>query len=173
MITDKQLVDTFLQNRSEEAFKDLYRAKSPGLYQFALRLCKHEELANELLQETWVKAIQNLPNFQWKSSLRTWLTGILINTERELLRKRQRSRNQITVREENIAINHTDTKIDLENAIADLPRGYRRVVLLHDVEGYTHKEIAQILGVSEGTSKSQLFQARKRLRLILKAYNYK
>ena len=87
MITDKQLVDTFLQNRSEEAFKDLYRAKSPGLYQFALRLCKHEELANELLQETWVKAIQNLPNFQWKSSLRTWLTGILINTERELLRK--------------------------------------------------------------------------------------
>lgn len=172
MATDQQLVATFLQYRSEKAFRQLYSAKAPALYQLALRLCKNEGLVNEVLQETWVRAIQKLPDFQWKSTLKTWLIGILINTERELYRQTQRNHKPPIVKKKNFESSNSDKKIDLENAVSQLPRGYREAIILHDIEGYTHKEIAALLGTSEGTSKSQLFQARKRLRSILSEYNY-
>ena len=137
-MTDQKLVDDFLKNRSEEAFSRLYRLRTPRLYQIALRLVAHnEELAQELIQETWVIAIRKLPEFQWKSKLNTWLTAILINLNRQARRK-QEKQNQII---EDVSV-HPVEKLDIENsmdleqAISLLPPGYRQIIILHDIEGY-------------------------------------
>jgi RNA polymerase sigma-70 factor (ECF subfamily) len=131
--------------------------------------------AEDVIQTTWIRAIENLHRFRWESSLRTWLTGIAINCARETLRKRKRTQNfelidevaQTTVPRINREIN----RIDLERAISELPDGYREVLLLHDVEGYTHEEIGGLLGIELGTSKSQLSRARKAVRILLSETN--
>jgi RNA polymerase sigma-70 factor (ECF subfamily) len=102
--------------------------------------------------------------------LRTYLCGIAINCCRELYRKR--SRQYETVLPEEVAqatskIGELE-KIDLEQAIASLPTGYRQVLVLYDIEGYTHEEISRMLEIEVGTSKSQLFHARAKMREALK-----
>ncbi len=168
---DKKLVSDFLKYRSNGTFKALYRAKTPRLYQIALRLCANDKhQAEELIQETWMIAIKKLADFQWRSELRTWLTGILINLSRQKRKKTEKeiSINQ-SIQEEAEAISESTffTTYDLENAINKLPPGFRQVIILHAIEGYKHKEIASLLDISEGTSKSQLFHAKKALRILL------
>ena len=169
---DRQLVKEFLKSRSERAFSDLYRAKTPRLYQMALRLTAHNEHdAEELVQEMWSIAIKRLVHFEWRSELRTWLTGILINLSRE---KRKRQEKEIAAKTalineaEEVDVTSNFTAYDLERALVQLPAGYRQAIILHDIEGYKHKEIADLLDINEGTSKSQLFHARKALRIYLK-----
>jgi RNA polymerase sigma-70 factor (ECF subfamily) len=168
-MTDEILVNRFLASRSERDFRILYQANTPALYRTALRLCGGtKEMAEELIQETWCVAIRKLPGFQWKSSLRTWLIGILINLSKELHRRNAKIMTNENTRQNQIHQNSFDLQsFDLENAIKALPPGYRQIVILHDVEGYTHHEIAEMLQITEGTSKSQLFHARKNLRDFL------
>lgn len=166
-MTDRALVTEFLKTKSEQAFRVLYKSKSPGLYGLAFRLCGWDKpAADDLLQETWVAAIQQLEKFQWRSELSTWLTGILINLHRKTVRKDHNTTGfkGIELRAE---VNN-ETILDLEKAIASLPDGYRTIIVLHDIEGYNHEEIGAMLGIVSGTSKSQLFQARKKLREYLK-----
>jgi RNA polymerase sigma-70 factor (ECF subfamily) len=166
---DRSLVEAFLRNRSEAAFRALYRRHTPRLYQLALRLAGwREEDACEIVQESWVRAVRKLPEFRWDSKLATWLTGIAVNRAFEV----RRARPMALPLEGNAAENAAATapaelRVDLERAIAGLPQGYRRVLVLHDVEGHTHAEIGALLGIGEGTSKSQLFEARKALRVKL------
>ena len=166
MSSDQQLVDDFLRSRSERAFQSLYRQKTPHLYQMALRLTAHNEIqAQELVQTMWITAIRKLESFQWKSTLKTWLIGILINLNREEIYKEQKKK-EVEEITENTLISKSPSMsgYDMEKALAALPLGYRRVIILHDIEGYQHKEIAALLNIEEGTSKSQLFQSRRALR---------
>jgi len=133
------------------------------LYGLALRWCDSAEDAQDAIQNMWVRACSALLTFQWKSSLKTWLTGVLINCLRELSRQRQPESVELSDEHPGQS-NVGPEKLTLEKAIASLPLGYRQVLTLHDVEGYTHEEISLMLDVTVGTSKSQLHHARKAFR---------
>lgn len=167
---DRTLVQDFLNNRSERAFMRLYRAKTPHLYRMALRLTQDEYQSEELVQEMWMVATRKLPTFQWKSELKTWLIGILINLYRSMRREAEKKVIAKAGQLSELEIapqSWNESNSDLEKAIALLPPGYRQAIVLHDIEGYKHREIAEILDISEGTSKSQLFYARKAIREYL------
>jgi RNA polymerase sigma-70 factor (ECF subfamily) len=169
--SDQRLVRKFLRAGDEAAFRELYRRHTPALYRLALRLSDGSESdAQDALQDTWVRACRTLGGFEWRSSLRTWLTGILINRSRELARdERRRGEQELAEQYPATKCARPGKEIDLERALAGLPAGYREVLLLHDVEGYTHEEIGALLGTSAGTSKSQLHHARGAMRAALGA----
>jgi RNA polymerase sigma-70 factor, ECF subfamily len=121
------------------------------------------------VQEAWIRATEAAPNFRWESGFGTWLTGIAINRFKELLRKRNRwpSLGLEQVSEPEIRPDRVGERVDLEKALGLLPLGYRTVLVLHDLEGFRHEEIAEQLGIAPGTSKSQLFHARRCVRALL------
>ena len=170
MIPDRALADEVLQDQSEQAFRVLYRRHTPRLYQMVLRLLGGSDMdAEDAVQETWVRAADHLARFEWRSSFNTWLVSIGLNVAREFLRRQKRVDFVDTGPEwEPVArgVAHGE-RMDLERAIACLPAGYRTVLVLHDVEGFTHPEIGELLGVTSGTSKSQLFAARRAMRILL------
>jgi RNA polymerase sigma-70 factor (ECF subfamily) len=150
----------FLDRRDEASFLVLYRRHTPYLYRLALRLLGGSPgPAEDAVQETWLRATPRLPEFRGEAALRTWLAGFTINCCREL-RRGDWPAGQAGER----AVAFAGPDVDLERALAGLPDGYREVLVLHDVEGYTHEEIAQRLAISSGTSKSQLSRARRALR---------
>jgi RNA polymerase sigma-70 factor (ECF subfamily) len=164
---DKLLVKGFLLSRSELLFRQLYRKHTISIYRLALQLTDKDVTATEdIVQEAWIRAIEKLSSFKWNSSFKTWLSGIVINCCREYLRKKK---SHLFLEETGELSIHPPSadKIDLQNALAMLPLGYREIFLLHDMEGYKHEEIGQMLGISEGTSKSQLFHARKAIKKLL------
>ena len=166
-LEEHQLISEFINTRSEAAFLALYRSRTPALYQTALRITQDAAWSEELIQETWITAIRGITSFRRESRLHTWLTGILINTYRNTRRKKEREAWLEEQPSAEYLLPYTvqpQESPDLEQAIAALPPGYRQIVVLHDIEGYTHKEIATLLDIAEGTSKSQLFHARKTLR---------
>jgi RNA polymerase sigma-70 factor, ECF subfamily len=170
---DRLLVSRFLERRDEAAFRALYARHTDTLYRFLLRLTGRAADAEEGVQETWVRACRGLDRFAWRSALGTWLAGIAIRWWRE--ERRRRGTNQDAAWDEaflddapapplgEVAID----RIDLERALGELSLGYREAILLHDVYGHTHSEIAEMLDVDEGTSKSQLSRARRALRARL------
>lgn len=162
---DQPRVRRFIRTKDEATFRELYRRHTPVLYSLALRLVGGSESdAQDAVQDTWIRACKTLPAFEWRSTLRTWLSGILINRIREMNRAFQRrNEEELTERVSNL-IAQPGERMDLERAIARLPAGYRQVLILHDLEGYTHEEISAQLEISAGTSKSQLHHARKTLR---------
>ncbi len=169
--SDQVLAARVRQDGDEGAFRTLYRRHTAGLYQFVLRVLAGNELeAEDVVQDTWVRAVEKLGQFRWESTLRTWLTGIALNRCREAFRRQDRKWMEIS---DDLGLVADDPRkherIDLETALTRLPPGYRMVVLLHDVEGYTHQQIAARLKVSANTSKSQLFRARRMLRSLLAA----
>lgn len=150
----------------EDAFRALYRAHTPALYALALRLTGSDQNeAEDLVQETWVRAARKLSTFRGESALRSWLCGVLINVRRERVRTAWRMVDAPDI--EPVSAAPDDAAFDLERAIAALPDGARDVFVLHDVYGYAHREIAEMLDVVEGTSKSQLARARALLRAAL------
>ena len=163
------MVAKFLARQDEEAFRALFRRHSPRLLAMALRLAGGRKSdAEDVVQEAWTRAVPRLARFEWRSSLSTWLQSIVINCARE--RWRVAAWESLDDRAESVAARSPDRpneSLDLERAIAALPEGYRAVLVLHDIEGYTHVEIAALCGISEGTSKSQLFHARRALRARL------
>jgi RNA polymerase sigma-70 factor (ECF subfamily) len=150
----------------EDAFRALYRAHTPALYALAMRLTgsdQHE--AEDLVQETWVRATRKMSAFRGDSTLRTWLCGVLVNVRRERVRSAWRMVSALDI--EPVSSPKDDAAFDIERAIAALPDGARDIFVLHEVYGYEHREIAEMLGVVEGTSKSQLARARTLLRKAL------
>ena len=150
----------------EAAFRTLYRQHTPRLFAVLLRLLARRADAEDAAQEAWLRAVRGLSGFRRESSFASWLTGIGIRCALEILRKRP-IESDAAMREA-VATAGIELAVDLERAIAALPDGYRIVLLLHDVEGYTHEEIGRLLEVEPGTSKSQLFHARRALRLRLR-----
>ena len=167
MTDDLALVQRFLRTRGEDAFEALYEAHTPALYALAMRLTGGDQgEAEDLVQESWVRAVRALSSFRAQSALRSWLCGVLVNVRRARIHAEWRTVDAPDV--EPIANGDgPDDALDLERAIGALPEGARDVFVLHDVYGYTHREIADMLSIVEGTSKSQLNRARALLRRSL------
>ena len=161
---DRDLVSHFLRTRDESSFRTLYRRHTPKIYLLALRLVGgNQHDAEDAVQEAWIQAVRNLSAFRWESSLRTWLCGITIRCSRKLISKRYPTQ---PFESEPVIPDRKD-RLNLESLISRLPAGYREVLVLHDVEGFTHEEIGRLLEIKQGTSKSQLFHARRLLRTWL------
>ena len=166
--TDQILAERILGVGDESAFRELYGRHTPRLYQFVLRVMGGDELdAEDVVQDTWIRATRSLGGFRWESRFETWLTGIGLNLCRNRLRQGGRwdDLDEDTLRK--VEVSPGEDRIDLERAIGLLPAGCRAVLVLHDIEGFKHAEIAEQLGVSEGTSKSQLWSARRHMRRLL------
>jgi RNA polymerase sigma-70 factor, ECF subfamily len=164
---DLALVERFLRTRGEDAFDALYEAHTPALYALAMRLTAGDQSeAEDLVQESWVRAVRALSSFRAQSQLRSWLCGLLVNVRRVRIRTDWRMVDAPDM-EPVAETRGPDDALDLERAIGTLPEGARDVFVLHDVYGYTHREIAEMLGIVEGTSKSQLTRARSLLRSSL------
>lgn len=155
----------------EEAFRILYRRYTPRLYALAWRMLGGNEAdVCDAVQETWIRAARGLAGFEWRSSLSTWLCGIAINCCRDRFRDRKRhgtTAANVPEQMETRTGAATEKLLDLDRAIAALPDGFRAVLVLHDVEGFTHAEIAGQMGIDSGTSKSQLSRARQRIRELM------
>lgn len=167
-VPDAELVEQVVTQGSEAAFRLLYRRHSGRLYQLHLRFAGGVVAdAEDLLQETWLRAARLLPVFRRDGPLLPWLRGIALNVVREWLRRSRREASRASaIDPDDVPAAERDVlaRMDLDAAIAALPEGYRAVLVLHDVEGLTHAEIAEALGLAVGTTKSQLFDARRAMR---------
>ena len=156
-------------------FEDIYRQQAPRIYSLACRMAGSAEDGEDLLQEIFLQAYRKLSSFKGDSSLGTWLYRLALNHCLDYVRSRQAKMKKLT---ESLDAPSTgeptarrDTpiaRIDLDRALERLPDGCREAFVLHDVEGFDHKEVAEMLGIAEGTSKSQVFKARLKLRAMLK-----
>ena len=155
-----------------DAFEQLYRLHAGRVYALCLRLAADPVVARELTQDTFVKAWEALPRFRADASLTTWLHRIAVNAllERRRGEKRRSARVSLADDEDEgdsiagvVAAPDVATAIDLERAVGALPPGVRRAFVLHDVEGYTHEEIAAMTGLAAGTLRAQLHRARQLL----------
>lgn len=150
----------------------LYRQFSPKMYGVCLRYCENEDDANDVLQEGFIKVYRSLAKFRGEGSFEGWIRRIFINTAIEHYRKKVKTYNVTEVQEN--TIEDTDLNIfsnlavkDILGIIDKLSPGYKQVFNMHVIEGYSHKEIAEILGITEGTSKSQLARAKGVLKKII------
>ena len=164
--TDAALIALIQRDGSERAFRALYARHAPKLFQFLLRLLGGRVAdAEDALQETWIRGCAGLDRFRGDSTFRTWIGGIARHIALDQLRRDKPMELIADLAEtEGTPIEVT---VDLECAIASLPDGYRAVLVLHDLEGFSHQEIGAFLGITEGTSKGQLFKARRALRSSL------
>ncbi|HEX5476044.1 MAG TPA: sigma-70 family RNA polymerase sigma factor [Vicinamibacterales bacterium] len=159
------------------AFEELYRAHAGRLYTLACRMLGNPSDAEDLLQEIFLAAHRKLDSFRGESALGTWLYRVATNQLLDYLRSRRARAGQLTDGLDDMAGVADDmtarigdrlvSKLDLDEAIAQLPDGCRAAFVLHDVEGLEHQEVAEALGIAEGTSKSQVHKARMRLRQAL------
>ena len=164
---EPRLIAAFLDGQ-ESAFRTLYDSHSPALYAFLLRLLgRWRSEANDALQDVWLRAARDLSRFRGRSSFRTWLFGIAVNRCREIVRMTPNASEELDELSSVTAPQPVGDRIDLERAIATLPLRYREVVVLHDIYEHTHAEIAALLDIDEGTSKSNLSRARAHLRTFL------
>jgi RNA polymerase sigma-70 factor (ECF subfamily) len=159
------------------AFEAIYRAHAGRLYSVACRVLGNPTDAEDLLQEIFLAAHRKLETFRGESALGTWLYRLAMNLCLDHLRSRATRTGQLTdALDDEYGLDdsgsrrlaeRTVARMDLERAMAQLPEGCRTAFVLHDVEGLEHREIAEILGIAEGTSKSQVHKARMRLRAML------
>jgi RNA polymerase sigma-70 factor, ECF subfamily len=174
-VTDRATIERARQG-DRAAQRALYEDHVDRVYRVAFRLAGDEDLARDFTQEAFVRAFQRLEEFRGDSAFSTWLHTIVVSVSLNGLRKVKRLRTRETVLEDAEALGVSTRQVDpdlrdrLYRAIDALPQGYRTVFVLHDVEGYTHEEIGQMLGIQAGTSKAQLFRARGRLRESLAAF---
>jgi len=168
-VHDQELIGRVLAG-DPSAERALYDAHVDRVFRLVYRMAGDLDRAQDYTQETFIRAFGRLRDFRGEAALSTWLGSIAISITLNGLRKVKRSWEREVVLDDSLAMGRTtpeaepDLKQRLAQAIDDLPDGYRVVFVMHDVEGYTHEEIAGSLGVHPGTSKAQLFRARARLR---------
>jgi RNA polymerase sigma-70 factor (ECF subfamily) len=159
------------------AFEELYRAHSRRLYGVAVRMLGNPADAEDMLQEIFLAAHRKMESFRGDSALGTWLYRLAVNLCLDYLRSRTGRAIHLTEAlddepalpdsaSQGLAASAV-TKLDLERALAQLPEGCRTAFVLHDVQGLEHREVGEIMGIAEGTSKSQVHKARLRLRALL------
>jgi len=163
------------------AFEELYRRHHRRVYSLCLRMTQNVSEAEDLAQEAFVQLFRKIGSFRGESAFTTWLHRLTVNQVLMHFRKRSvrdektteegETPDQAVLGTENPDRMPVVDRIALDNAIAQLPNGYRTVFVLHDVEGYEHEEIGRILGCAVGTSKSQLHKARMKLRNLLRRQN--
>ena len=172
-VSDAELVAR-CQAGEIDAFETLYHQHAPRIFTLASRMAGSPDEGEDLLQEIFLQAHRKLGSFKGEAALGTWLYRLALNHCLDFVRSRQVKTRKLTdtLDDERLfepaAPRETPIpRIDLERAIARLPEGCREAFVLHDVEGFDHKEVGQLLGIAEGTSKSQVFKARTKLRGML------
>jgi RNA polymerase sigma-70 factor (ECF subfamily) len=165
------------QRGDEEAFATLFEAHKRRVYSLCLRMTGNTAEAEDLAQEAFLQLFRKIATFRGESAFSTWLHRLAVNVV--LMHLRKKGLQQISLDEVDSSQDEpvkrdygsddrrlvgSVERIRLQRAIADLPPGYRTVFVLHDVEGYEHNEIAEIMNCSVGNSKSQLHKARMKLR---------
>ena len=173
------LTEAELVNRARagqpDAMRVLYERHASRVYTVVRRLAGDDDLAADLAQDAWVNAFRKVRDFRGEAAFGTWIHRIAVNTALTQLRKAARRRDLEESFDGNSALGNPDTwpatraadRVAVQRALDELPAGYRTVLWLHDVEGYTHEEIAAQIGIAVGTSKSQLSKARARLRALI------
>ena len=171
------------QDGDATAFEYLYNLHSRRIYCLCLRMVRNTTEAQDLTQDAFLQVFRKIHTFRGESGFSTWLHRLTVNVVLMRLRKSKHVEisiddrlssdegefsSSIELGAEDLPLSGTIDRINLQNAIGELPDGYRLMFVLHDVEGYQHHEIAKILGCSVGNSKSQLHKARLRLRQILR-----
>lgn len=154
----------------EMAFRELFRRHTPRLLQFVTRvLGASAGDAEDVVQDTWLRAYPALVTFRNESSFSTWLCSVGLRAALDSMRRGKRRSFEFLLEDDDAPLDlpHHEDRMDLETAIASLAPGYRMILVLHDVEGFTHEEIALQLGIAPGTSKAQLFKARRVMRALL------
>lgn len=170
------------KNGDESAVEHLYHLHSRRVYSLCLRMTANQAEAEDLTQEVFLRAFRKLHTFRGESAFSTWLYRLGTNVV--LMRLRKKARPEVSLEEQTwpngsiaartaaVGPDATETLVDrvtLRLALKELPEGFRKVVVLHDLEGYCHHEIAELTGRSVGNSKSQLHKAHRRLRELLSA----
>jgi RNA polymerase sigma-70 factor (ECF subfamily) len=160
------------------AFEELYRLHSGRLFSLAVRMLGNPADAEDLLQEIFLSAHRKLEGFRGEAALGTWLYRLAMNQILDHVRSRAARTGQLTDGLDDATLladagghrlaERAIDRIDLERALAELPEGCRAAFVLHDVEGLEHREVSEVLGIAEGTSKSQVHKARLRLRGLLR-----
>jgi RNA polymerase sigma-70 factor (ECF subfamily) len=164
-------------NGDVQSFEELYRRHHRRVYSICLRMLQNPTEAEDLTQDVFVQLFKKIGSFRGDSAFTTWLHRMTVNQVLMHFRKRNvklekvteegETPIQIVMGTENPNKMPIVDRIALQDAMDQLPNGYKNVFLLHDVQGYEHEEVAKILGCSVGTSKSQLHKARLKLRKIL------
>ena len=160
------------------AFEELYRRHYRRVYALTLRMMGNPVEAEDMTQDVFLQLYNKIGMFRGESAFTTWLHRMTVNqvlmhfrkksTRSELLTEEGETPIQIVKGTENPGTMPVIDRISLENALKQLPTGYRTVFVLHDIEGYEHYEISGMLGIAEGTSKSQLHKARLKLRQLIR-----
>jgi RNA polymerase sigma-70 factor, ECF subfamily len=165
------------------AFERLYKLHSRRVYALCLRFAGNPTDAEDLMQEAFLQLFRKIHTFRGEAKFSTWLHRLAVNVV--LMRRRRKRHPEVSLDATSesddtdarpmldpggpdLRLNGVLDRVNLDNALEQLPDGYREMFILHDVEGYEHNEIADILGCSVGNSKSQLFKARLRLRSLLR-----
>ena len=176
MIKESELIQR-LKEGDQRVARSLYEMHVDRVFRLCYRFAGDYDLAQDFTQETFVRAFSKIHGFRGDSAFGTWISAIATSVSLNELRRVKRFRTrEAPLDDDRFGVApagggstgmEPDLRADLHNAIDALPEGYRTVFLLHDLEGYTHREIGGILGIKAGTSKSQLFRARGRLREML------
>lgn len=171
-----------LQRGDSTHFRDLYEKHSRRVFALCLRMVRSRELAEDLTQETFMGVFRRISTFRGESAFSTWLHRLAVNVVFMHLRQQKSRISEVSYAENggtddepkleahgsiDRVLASADSRIALGRAIDQLPMGYRLVFVLHDIEGYEHREIAELLGCSSGNTKSQLHKARLKLRKLL------
>lgn len=157
------------QEGDADAFEQLYHMHAPRVFALALRLTGERRRAEELVQDAFVQAWQQLRSFRGESAFGSWLHRLTVNVfllETRTTRRREQRVRTVELPEVHERVGRDadhESRMDLETAISALPKGARTALVLHDIEGYRHEEIARLLGVATGTVKAQLHRARQLL----------
>lgn len=168
-MTEHQLIQACIAN-DRNAQRLLYERYKRAMYTLALRMMNNPDLAAEVLQDAFLQVFRHIGDFQGRSTPGAWIKTVVARMALTHLRKKHFLTESLDHRSEADPLDWGSSPLDteyLERAIQRLPEGYRAVFVLAEVEGFSHREIGDLLGISEGTSKSQLFYAKKRLRETL------
>ena len=175
--TDEQTLITRVLDGDRGAARALYEAHVHRVHRLVFRLCGDEDLTHDLTQDVFIRAFDQLSRFRGEAAFSTWIHRIAVSVTLNALRKVRRLRTRELslegashVPDETSAPSDPELRERLTRAIEALPAGARASVILHDIEGYTHVEIAAMLGIAVGTSKARLFDARVKLRQALADY---
>lgn len=169
MVSEEKLIDKCLK-RDERYMKLLYDKYSAKMFGVCIRYFNSKEQAQDALQEGFIKVFSKLKTFKGKGSFEGWIRRIMVTTSLNIIRKNSKHFYNYDVddfsdRISDQSFNYDHLQLEeLLKMIHNLPKGYRTVFNLYEIEGYSHKEIADLLDVSENTSKSQLLKARRHLR---------
>jgi RNA polymerase sigma-70 factor (ECF subfamily) len=156
-----------------EAFLSIYRQNLPHVYAACLRISADRDKAEEITQQALVKTWEMLASYRGESPLSAWIHRIAVNVSLDYLRSRKRLNKWMEFTDDPGSFENVDptsspeTHLDLEQAIGMLPPQARTVLVLHDIEGYSHDEISEMLGIAAGTSKAHLHSARRLLKEVL------